>query len=89
MNKKWIKIDPHVHSKGISSCSIVTCEQIIDEKIKLGYDGAVLTNHCQSWYYTEDKHAQFMEQMIAEFQRGKIYADKKGLRIKTGRELYW
>ena len=87
MTEKWMKIDPHVHSKGISGCSSVTCEQIIDEKIKLGYEGVILTNHCQSWYYTEDKHAEFMEKVIAEFQRGKIYADKKGFRFYLGIEV--
>ena len=33
MSEKWIKIDPHVHSKGISGCSHVSYEEIIDEKM--------------------------------------------------------
>ena len=36
MNENFIKIDPHTHSKGISMCSHVSCEEIIDEKI-IGY----------------------------------------------------
>ena len=87
MSYKWIKIDPHVHSSGISGCSQVTCEQIIDEKMRLGYDGVILTNHCQAWYYPPDKHIEFMEKMIAEFQQGKIYADKKGFRFYLGIEV--
>ncbi len=87
MLKKWIKIDPHVHSKGISGCSCVTCEEIVDEKMKLGYDGVVLTNHCQSWYYKIEEHASFMEKIIAEFRRGKAYAEQKGFRFYLGIEV--
>lgn len=87
MAEKWLKIDPHVHSKGISLCSCVTYEQIIDEKIKLGYDGAILTNHCQPWYYSENEHLNFIEKFITEFQQGKKYADQKGFRFYLGIEV--
>lgn len=87
MSKKWIKIDPHVHSKGVSSCSHVSCEEIIDEKIKLGYDGAILTNHCQKWYYPPEEHTKFMEKVITEYHQGKAYADKKGFRFYLGIEV--
>lgn len=87
MSKKWIKIDPHVHSKGISGCSRVSCEKIIDEKMKLGYDGVILTNHCQKWYYPEEQHAEFMEKVIAEYKLGKEYADEKGFRFYLGIEV--
>ena len=52
--EKFIKIDPHVHSKEVSMCSQVTVEEIIDAKIELGYEGAILTNHCQEWYYPKE-----------------------------------
>ena len=87
MANKWLRIDPHVHSKGISRCSLVTCEQIIDEKIRLGYDGAILTNHCQQWYYSEDAHSEFMEKIISEYQCGKRYAEKKGFCWYLGIEV--
>lgn len=87
MSKKWLKIDPHVHSKGISGCSRVSCEEIVDEKMKLGYDGVVLTNHCQSWYYKTEEHTSFMKKMIAEFRRGKAYADQMGFRFYLGIEV--
>ena len=87
MSKEWIRIDPHVHSKGISGCSHVSCEEIIDEKMNLGYDGVILTNHCQSWYYPQEEHASFMEKVIAEYKAGKAYADKKGFRFYLGIEV--
>ena len=84
---KLLKIDPHVHSNGISRCSQMTCEEIIDEKIALGYDGAILTNHCQEWYYKPESHALFIEEVIEEFYRGKAYADSKGFRLYLGLEV--
>ena len=87
MSNKWIKIDPHVHSKGVSRCSRVSCEQIIDEKMRRGYDGVILTNHCQLGYYPQDKHTEFMQKMIAEFKQGKAYADEKGFRFYLGIEV--
>lgn len=84
---KFIKIDPHVHSNGISRCSQVTCEEIIDAKIELGYEGAVLTNHCQEWYYPEEEHKNFVERVIEDFARGKAYADKKNFRFYLGLEV--
>ncbi len=87
MAEKFIKIDPHVHSKAISRCSHVTCEEIIDEKIKLGYDGAILTNHCQEWYYPKEEHKNYIEQVLEDFARGKAYADKKGFRLYLGLEV--
>jgi hypothetical protein len=83
----WIKIDPHVHSKGVSLCSRLTCEEIIDSKRALGYDGAVLTNHCQRWYYPAEEHKYFIERVIEEFSRGKAYADKVGFRWYLGIEV--
>ncbi len=85
--ENFIKIDPHVHSKGISLCSLVTCEQLIDQKLALGYDGAVLTNHCQQWYYPAEEHQNYIERVIEEFQRGKQYADEKNFRFYLGLEV--
>ena len=85
--EKFIKIDPHVHSKGISQCSRVTCEQIIDAKIELGYDGVILTNHCQAWYYPAEEHKNYVERVIEDFERGKAYADKKDFRFYLGLEV--
>ncbi|MBQ9713948.1 MAG: PHP domain-containing protein [Clostridia bacterium] len=87
MKEQWIKIDPHVHSKAISRCSHVTCEQIIEEKIRMGYGGAILTNHCQAWYYPESEHKAYVEEVLADFQRGKAYAETKGFRFYLGLEV--
>ena len=85
--QEFIKIDPHVHSKGISLCSHVSCQEIVDEKQRLGYEGAVLTNHCQRWYYPAEQHGAFIERVIEEFHQGKKYADEKGFRFYLGLEV--
>lgn len=87
MEKKFIKIDPHVHSKGVSTCSHISCEEIIDKKIRLGYDGAILTNHCQAWYYPKSEHKSYVERVIEKFRRGKMHAEKKGFRLYLGLEV--
>ncbi len=85
--EKMIKIDGHVHSKGISGCSRVSCEEIVEEKIKLGYRGAILVNHCQSWYYPPEEHENYIERLIEEFRRGKAYADSRNFKWFLGIEV--
>ena len=80
-------IDPHVHSSGISLCSRVTCEQIIDFKRSLGYDGVVLTNHCQPWYYEPEEHSSRMKSFVEEFKKGALYARKLNFRFILGIEV--
>lgn len=83
----WLRIDPHVHSNGVSLCSRVTCEELIDAKIELGYDGVVLTNHCQQWYYQPDEHKEWIRKFIAEYQRGRQYAKSRGFLFLLGIEV--
>lgn len=87
MNEEFLKIDMHVHTRGISSCSHVSAEEAIDLKLADGYDGIVLTNHCQAWYYPEAEHGAYVERVIAEFKRAKEYGDKKGLKVFLGLEV--
>lgn len=87
MDEKILKIDMHLHSKPISICSRVTYKQLIDEKQAQGYDGGILTNHCDSGYYHPSKHAEFMERFVAEYENGKAYADDKGFLLMLGLEV--
>ena len=36
-----MKVDAHIHSKGISKCSGVEYRDVIDEKKKLGYNAII------------------------------------------------
>ena len=87
MQKQVIKIDPHTHSNGISFCSRLKVEEIIDVKQSRGYDGIVLTNHCQGHYYIPEEHAASIERVIEEFHRAKTYGDKQGFLVMLGLEV--
>lgn len=80
-------IDPHVHSSGISLCSEITLKEIIDCKKNAGYDGVILTNHCQSWYYDRANYRDFMRRFLAEYQSGKDYANSKNFKLLLGIEV--
>jgi histidinol phosphatase-like PHP family hydrolase len=87
MQEKFLKIDMHVHTKGVSKCSIVAVKDAIDFKKADGYDGFVLTNHCQSHYYPPSRHAEYIEGVIEEFERAKAYGAKRGFKVFLGLEV--
>ena len=82
-----MKIDAHVHSIGISKCSRVTYEQIVKNKQAVGYDGAVLMNHCQPWYYKSEELKDWIENFIQEFNRAYEYGKNLGFTYFLGIEV--
>ncbi len=85
--KNFLNIDSHTHTSAISVCSRVTHEELIDDKIGLGFDGLILTNHCQPWYYPEEEHKNYVERVIEEFERARAYGEKKNFRVFLGLEV--
>lgn len=83
----FLRIDMHVHTKGVSKCSCVSVEEAVDLKIADGYDGFVLTNHCQSFYYPEREHGKYIESVIDEYKRAKDYGMLKGFKVFLGLEV--
>lgn len=82
-----MKIDTHVHSSGISKCSRISYEGITEEKLKAGYNGVVLMNHCQPWYYEPENFAEWIESFIAEFQNAYKYGKERGFTFFLGIEV--
>lgn len=82
-----MKIDTHVHSSGISLCSKITYQKIVEEKLKKGVDGAVLMNHCQPWYYKPEEYKQWMEKFIEEFNNAYEYGKERGFTFFMGIEV--
>ena len=87
MSEKYLRCDPHVHTGGISTCCPLEYPQIIDEKVELGYQMAVLTNHSQSWYCPPRGHGDLMKRHLEEFDRAYAYAKDRGLRLLLGLEV--
>lgn len=87
MAEKFLRIDTHVHSSGISLCSVVNYKQIIAEKKKMGYDGVILMNHCQKWYYPPEEHSSFIERLIAEYRAAAEYAQTQDFQVWLGIEV--
>lgn len=87
MSKRFLKIDTHVHSRGVSLCSEVSCKEIIDQKKARGYDGVILMNHCQSWYYPVGQHTEYIERLLAEYKDGAAYAAERDFRFWLGIEV--
>ena len=82
-----MKIDPHVHTKGISLCSRVNYRDAIDEKKRAGYDALVLTNHCQPWYYQEHERLDWVQKFLTEYNQAKNYGRAQGLKVFLGVEV--
>ena len=83
----FLIIDPHIHTKGVSRCSRWAIEDHIDWKIKMGYDGAVLTNHCQRGYYPPAEHQNYVDRVLEEYEKGRRYAKEKGFKLWLGLEV--
>lgn len=82
-----MKIDTHVHSSGISKCSRVTYEEIVKNKLNAGYNGAVLMNHCQPWYYEPQQLSEWIEDFIQEFKKAYNYGKEQGFTFFLGIEV--
>lgn len=82
-----MKIDTHVHSMGISKCSRVDYREIATNKLKAGYQGAVIMNHCQPWYYTEENYSEWKKQFIEEFNTAYEYGKSVGFVFIFGIEI--
>ena len=82
-----MKIDTHVHSSGISKCSRVTFKEIVQNKMQAGYQGAILMNHCQPWYYEPEYYKEWIEAFIEEFNLAREYGKEVGFTFFLGIEL--
>ena len=82
-----MKTDMHTHSKGVSLCSHVWAKELVDNKTEQGYDAVVLTNHCQSWYYKPEEHAEYIQKVIDEYNLAKSYGEMRGLKVLLGLEV--
>ena len=60
-NVKMIKLETHCHSIGGSGCATSPNEILIEDYVKAGYGGVVITNHISRVscaYHKGETHAQ-------------------------------
>ena len=81
-----ILYDMHVHTKGISKCSLLAAEQLCDALKNEGTGGFVLTNHYGKRHCDMD-FPLWLEKYRDEFYRVKEIAAKRGLRALFGIEV--
>lgn len=85
--KGMIRLDTHTHSNGISRCSQVTYAELVVRKKEQGYDGIILTNHCNAWYYQPSDHLTYVKQVLSEYTSAKLFAQPRGLKVLLGLEV--
>lgn len=82
-----MKIDPHVHTKGISLCSRVNFRDMINEKKTAGYDAVILTNHCQPWYYEKQNRIFWLQEFFKEYEQARNYGKSCDFKVFLGIEV--
>jgi hypothetical protein len=81
-------IDLHVHTKGISLCSIINGEEMAKLSLEQGIDGAVLCNHYDYCSMRNgETHFEFAKRYVEEYFNVKEEAKKLGFEIFFGIEV--
>lgn len=85
-----MKIDLHVHSSAVSLCGKVPVEELIRLYRAAGYDGFVLTDHCNR--YTADHRFPGGEEDFGEFflrvcAEARALGERESFQILTAQEL--
>lgn len=84
-NKKLL-IDAHTHTSGISLCSSISAEEMINVCINDEIDGMVLTNHYKSMQIHEPFNS-WRQRYVDEYRRTKQCGDAHGIRVFFGVEI--
>ena len=81
-------IDPHIHTKGISPCSRVPADELVDICVRDKIDAIVLTNHYKHYYYGDDiPFSEWIKKYVEEYYITKEFGDKSGLKVFFGLEV--
>jgi len=85
--RKYMLIDMHAHTSGISRCCRAEAREILETARKNGIDGLILCNHYQECYVEADGAAAFAQRYIAEYEKTKAIADEMGMPLYFGVEV--
>lgn len=84
------KYDLHVHTKEISPCARLSIEEIVDNYIKEGYSGLVITDHMRKGYYRKCNKEEWREktkEYFYSYDRAIEYCKDKDFYIGLGMEI--
>lgn len=79
-------IDAHIHSKGISRCSRLTVQQVLDRCAQDHTQGIVLTNHFKESYINEP-FRDWVKRFVEEYEDAKAYGEQIGIQVLFGAEV--
>lgn len=79
-----MKLDLHVHTKEVSSCGLVSATDIVDNYIKKGYAGIVITDHFNRNFFKQNKT---IDDFLLGYKIAKKEGHKKGIKVYLGMEL--
>ena len=89
MGSKYMKLDLHVHTSGISRCCRIPAETVLSVAKNIGLDGIVLTNHYTIDYVKDGDALAFARDYIAEYEYTKQLGEAMGLKVFFGVEVTW
>ena len=78
--------DAHIHTAGISLCSRVPAEKLIDICAHEGLGGIVLTNHYKSAHVRED-FSDWRKRYVEEYEITREFGARKGIKVFFGVEV--
>ena len=77
----------HAHSSGISRCCRIPAEQVVEEALKVGLDGIVLTNHYVDYYAKDGDYDDLAKRYVQEYYYAKKCGEKIGCKVFFGIEV--
>ena len=80
-------IDMHAHSSGISRCCLIDAKAVVEEAVKVGLDGIVLTNHYVEYYTKNKDYLGLANRYVEEFYYAKKCGDEIGCKVFFGIEV--
>ncbi len=73
--------DLHCHSSGISLCSRIPYDKVVDSAKEAGFKGIVLTNHYCEEYLNTISFDEWIEKYITEYELAKHYGDSVDMKV--------
>ena len=84
-----MRLETHIHTKEVSSCSACSAAEAVSRCVRLGYDGMVLTDHFSPYAHAK-KRKIFWQDRVTFFLKGYLAAREaapEGFTVLLGMEV--